>query len=239
VKRDGAALAFAMTAPAVMAWLYFVELAGRGEGANPALQAAFAVGKVVQFGFPLLYVWLVEPGGIRVAGPNRRGVAYGLGFGLFVGAGILALYHLVLRGPLAAVGTPQRVQAKVTEFGLNSPGGFILLGSFIAVLHSLLEEYYWRWFVFGRLRRYLPFPAAAVISSLAFMAHHVVVLGVYLPGQFWTAAVPFSLCVACGGAVWAWLYERTGSLYGPWLSHVVIDAAIMAVGYDMMARSWG
>ena len=70
---------------------------------------------------------------------------------------------------------------------------------FISVFHSLLEEYYWRWFVFGRLERSLPLAAAIGISSLAFMAHHVFVLAYYFPGRFWSAAVPFSLCVAAGG----------------------------------------
>jgi uncharacterized protein len=43
----------------------------------------------------------------------------------------------------------------------------------------------------------------------------------------------FSLSVAVGGAFWAWLYQRTGSLYGPWLSHLLVDAAIFLVGYDL------
>ena len=40
--------------------------------------------------------------------------------------------------------------------------------------------------------------------------------------------------VATGGAVWAWLYERTGSLWAAWLSHLLVDTAIMAVGYDLV-----
>jgi membrane protease YdiL (CAAX protease family) len=98
----------------------------------------------------------------------------------------------------------------------------------------LLEEYYWRWFVFGWLRRQTPLLVAQLLSSLAFMAHHVVILAVFFPGRFWTAAVPFSLCIAGGGFVWAWIYERSGSIYAPWLSHLLIDAAIMAVGYDLL-----
>jgi membrane protease YdiL (CAAX protease family) len=46
--------------------------------------------------------------------------------------------------------------------------------------------------------------------------------------------LPFSLAVGAGGAVWSWLYHRTGSIYSPWISHLIIDAAIMAVGYDLL-----
>ena len=85
----------------------------------------------------------------------------------------------------------------------------------------------------GEGGRLVPVTASVALSSLAFMAHHVVVLWVYLPGGWWTAVVPFSLCVAGGGAVWAWLYDRTGSLYAPWVSHLLVDAAIFLIGYDL------
>jgi membrane protease YdiL (CAAX protease family) len=122
----------------------------------------------------------------------------------------------------------------VTEFGIRSVPGFVGLAAFLAILHSFLEEYYWRWFVHAFLRNWLPFVPAALISGYAFTAHHVFVLDVYFPDRLWSAVVPFSLGIAFGGIVWAWIYERSGSLLGPWLSHLIVDAAVMAVGYDIM-----
>ena len=62
---------------------------------------------------------------------------------------------------------------------------------------------------------------------------NVVVLGLYFgwtnPWMYF-----FSLATAVGGAFWAWLYNKTGSIYGPWASHLLIDAAIFAVGYDLI-----
>jgi uncharacterized protein len=101
--------------------------------------------------------------------------------------------------------------------------------------HSLLEEYYWRWFLFGGLRRFMPVAAAVVLSSLAFAAHHVILLAVFFGGQA-LPTILFSVCVAVGGAAWAWIYQRSGSLLGPWLSHLMIDAGIFVVGYDLV---WG
>ena len=118
---------------------------------------------------------------------------------------------------------------------MATPGRYILLlAAFLCVAHSLLEEYYWRWFVFGRLRLHVHPSLALVLAGLAFMAHHVVIIWVYFPGHFWSAVLPFSLGVAFGGIVWAWLYERSGSLLGPWLSHLVVDAALMAIGYRLV-----
>src|SRR5690606_17666993 len=103
------------------------------------------------------------------------------------------------------------------------------------LVHSLAEEYYWRWFVFAQLRRIIPLAPAIGLSSLAFMAHHVIVVGSYLRDNP-LAMIFFSLSVAVGGAVWAGLYQRSGSLVGPWLSHLLVDAGIMIVGYDLI---WG
>jgi uncharacterized protein len=231
VKRDAAALAFAMTFPTLMSWVYFVALAGEAGKPNPAVAAAFAAGKALQFSFPLLYVWWFDRAALRLGGPTARGLGLGLLFGLLVSLGMFALYALWLRDSPLATATPQLILAKLRDFGLATPLGFLGIALFISAAHSLLEEYYFRWFIFGRLRRFWSLWPSVAVSALAFMAHHVVVLAVYFP---WEVVVPFSLCVAVGGAAWAWLYERTRSLYAPWLSHLVIDVAIMTIGYDLV-----
>ena len=59
-------------------------------------------------------------------------------------------------------------------------------------------------------------------------------LDVYFPGRFWTATIPFSLGVTFGGVIWAWGYDRFGSLAGPWTAHIGADVGLMAVGYDLL-----
>ena len=74
---------------------------------------------------------------------------------------------------------------------------------------------------------------ALLISSLGFMAHHVLLLATYFS---WSSPAMyfFSLSVAVGGAAWGWLYERTGSLYGAWFSHLLVDAAIFVIGFAIV-----
>jgi hypothetical protein len=155
-------------------------------------------------------------------------------FGLAVAAVMLGAYFGALRGTSLLAKTPEMLRHKLEQVNMATPPRYVVLAVFVVAAHSLLEEYYWRWFVFGGLRQFLPLTPAMVLSSLAFMAHHVVVLYVYLPGKFWTAVLPFALAIAVGGAVWAWLYERNGSLGAPWLSHLIIDAAIFAIGWDLL-----
>lgn len=243
MKREWSALAFAMTFPTIMTWFYFVALArpqdsqslegGPAQG-NLWVQAVYGAGKFIQFSFPVLYLALVDPNHLRSLRPQFKGWGLGIGFGVLVSAGVFALYEAGLRSWLVDIGTATQIRGKIEEFNSATPIRYAALAGFLAVVHSLLEEYYWRWFVFGRLRKLLSVPSAIALSSFAFMAHHVIVLGRFFPNDFWTAAVPFSLCIAVGGAFWAWLYNRSGSIYSTWLSHLLVDVAILAIGYDLV-----
>jgi CAAX protease family protein len=237
--RDGLALTFASFFPLVMALFYFVIITPDGD-MDPALGVAFGVGKSIQFLFPIVYVWWFERERIGFAMPTWRGIPFGVCFAFFVAVGMFVLYFSFVKDiPAVSADTPVRIHEKIKQFHANSLAGFIRLALGISVVHSLAEEYYWRWFVFGQMRRHVTTTAAIVLSSIGFMLHHIVVLYVYFPGHFWTLAMPFSICVAIGGGFWAWLYARSGSLYGPWLSHCLIDSAIMGVGYVMLADRLG
>lgn len=244
------ALLFAMTFPTVATWSYFLALAGQGGTVNPRQQAAYIIGKIVQFCFPLVFLaflrWRMragtevmdkdwrDPRWLHVQRPHFRGLKPALIFGVAVAALMLGVYFGALRGTSLLAKTPAMVRHKLEEVNMATPARYVVLAVFVVAAHSLLEEYYWRWFVFGGLRQFLSLAPAMVLSSLAFMAHHVIVLYVYLPGRFWAAALPFALAIAAGGAVWAFLYERNGSLWPPWLSHLLIDAAIFAIGWDLL-----
>ena len=127
----------------------------------------------------------------------------------------------------------KEAREKIESFGVNTLAAYMVMAIFFSAIHSLLEEYYFRWFVFGRLARWINLPAAVAISSLAFAAHHVLILARYFT---WGSPLTwvFTLGVTIGGAVWALLYYRSKSLWGPWLSHAIVDAGIFAIGYDLV-----
>jgi membrane protease YdiL (CAAX protease family) len=155
-------------------------------------------------------------------------------FGTVVALAMIAIYRLVLADFALFGEAASAVRAKVQSFGAGTPASFVVLAVFYSAIHSLLEEYYWRWFVFGQLARGCQLPAAIAVSSISFAAHHVLVVGHYFTWlSIWTWL--FTLAVIVGGAFWAWLYHAGRSLAAPWLSHALIDAAIFAVGYHMIA----
>lgn len=239
MKREPLVLTFAIVFPSVMAWLYFVvfsSAANPDQQSNPALQSLYSIGKVVQFGTPIFWIWFADRAALRLQKLTSRGIVAGLAFGLAVAVFAFVVYFGFLANSPAMADAPDRIRAKLAEFNAATPARFWALIAFLSIVNSFLEEYYWRWFVFGRLRKYMPVFAAIVISSLAFMGHHVIVLWVYFPGRFWSAVVPFSLAIAFGGAVWAWLYHKSGSIVGPWISHLIVDVAVMSIGYDLAFR---
>lgn len=223
------ALLFALVFPTLLTLVYFVLLA---DCATWMAWTAYGVGKIIQFSLPLVWVLALEGRGLGWRRPGTKGLAEGIGFGAFVLAAMLLMYALWLEPDRLLADAGLEVSQKLTRLGVDSPAKYVTLGVFYSLVHSLLEEYYWRWFVFGRLRRLIPLWPAIVVSSLGFMGHHVLVLSKYF-GWFSPATVLFSLAVAAGGAVWAWIYHRSDSLWGPWLSHLLADAGIFLVGYHL------
>jgi CAAX protease family protein len=197
----------------------------------------YAVAKSLQFAFPIAYVGLFDRDRLLRPILDLRGWPLALGFAALTNAGMFGLYAILQQTALLE-GAPDRVAQKLRELNVVGLWGYVLLAFFVCVIHAGLEEYYWRWFVFGWMRRYLAFWPAALLAGLAFMAHHVVILVVFFADQVWTLAVPLSLCVAFGGVVWAWFYERTGSLGAVWLCHGLIDLGIMLIGWHMVRGTW-
>lgn len=227
---DRAVILISLVLPAAVTWLYFVALEG---GAPWLQQGAFVIGKAIQFGLPVGWVLLVQRRWPKLVRPDARALAEGAIFGLAVAALMVVLYLAWLK-PSGLFDQPAvEAREKIASFGIVSVPAFIVMAIFYSAVHSLMEEYYWRWFVFGQLTRWNNLPAAIGISCLAFTAHHVLVLARYFG---WGSSLTwlFVLGVAIGGAVWAWLYRRSGSLWGPWLGHAIVDAAIFAIGYDLV-----
>lgn len=230
--RDVVAVLFALVLPTLVTLLYFVwaeQFPARIQ------QATYAVAKVVQFAFPIVWVLWVQKRRPRASRPVTRGAVLGLLFGLIIAGAMLALYHYWLKSADFFAAAEDEMREKIAGMQLDDPWKFAAVGLFYSLLHSLLEEYYWRWFVFGQLKTMTGLWAAVAISSLGFMAHHVILLSTYF-GIGSPVTWIFSLAIAIGGAFWAWLYHHSESLVGPWISHLLVDAAIFLIGYEIVQK---
>lgn len=222
---------FAIVLPTIVTVVYFNLLA---DSAPWMQQTAFAIGKSIQFGLPVVWVWMFYRW--RLARNRERKqtskqdmlLSIGLGVGVCVTLGVA--WFGFIDGNESFAKVLEKINEKVDGLGIDSWWKFACLGLFYALVHSFLEEYYWRWFVFDMLKRLTTVPIANLVSSLGFMAHHVVLLAVYCG---WDSPLTY-LCsagVAIGGAFWAWIYQRTGTLLWPWISHMIVDAGLFTLGY--------
>jgi membrane protease YdiL (CAAX protease family) len=228
---DRIAVIVAIVFPSLVTWVYFVAMADED---SVLQQASYLVGKCLQFGMPVLWVWKMAPRKARTSQVSRGDLLLGVLFGGLATAAGYLLFATVLRPAGLFTMAQPVIEARVSGLGISTLWQYVMLALFYAFCHSFLEEYYWRWFVFAELRRTVSVSAAVVISAAGFAAHHVIVLAQFFG---WTspATFLFALAVAVGGAFWAWLYERCGSLLAPWLSHLIIDAGIFLIGYQLIS----
>ncbi len=227
-NRTWAVVLPATVLPLFGALLYFVF----AKGVSLA-QAAYSGTKLFTLAWPIIAVpWILKH---RIERPAWRCAHHWrtLPSGLLVGAGIVGLMFLLMQTQW--IGEPVRANADrindtVTGLGLNR-ANYWAFGICLAVLHSLLEEYYWRWFVFGGLRQLTPAGLAHTLAGAAFMGHHVVVLLQFFPVPL---ALFLSFSIGLGGVIWSGMYVRQGSLLGVWLSHIIVDFGILSIGHQLL-----
>ena len=215
--------------PTVVTLAYFVFV---DPDAPSVQQTRYGWLKCLQFAFPVFWVWLVLRE--RLACRRPRGMGLGLAFGLATLLAMLGIYFGQLRSTEMFAAAALLVDAKLADLGIDSLGMYVAVSLFYSLIHSFLEEYYWRWFVFAQLRRLVELWPAIVVSAMGFAAHHVVVLGHFFGWMSWATWL-FTLAIIVGGGFWAWLFHKTNSLYGPWLSHLLVDAGIFWIGFDLVA----
>jgi membrane protease YdiL (CAAX protease family) len=131
---------------------------------------------------------------------------------MLVGAGIVIDFGLGTLGERLGLGShwsewfdPQ------LAWGSPAAVAVTLLGSL--VFAPVFEELIFRGLLYGTLRARLAWPAAALGSALVFALAHG-----YGAAGF--------LSVFLSGVLWAWVYERTGSLLPSMAAHVVNNAAV-------------
>ena len=194
---------------------------------GPAGQAVFAAAKLWLLLFPAAWFLVVERGRPGWSRPERGGVGAGAALGAAMAAAIVLAYWGVLRDLV----DPRPLRQAALDMGIGSPAAYLAGAAAWTVVNSLVEEYVWRWFVLRQLRALLPAAPAILASAALFTAHHVVAMAAYLEPAH---VVLGSAAVLAAGACWSFLYLRYDSIWPGWISHVVADAAVFLVGWQLL-----
>ena len=189
-------------------------------------KGVFFASKVFTALGPVVWLLLIARRRPRVPGWSNRGMLAAHLSGVIIFVGIAAAWYGYAQH---AVDT-QQMRTLMREAGLTTVGLYLLGAVYWCTVNSLFEEYFWRWWVYGRLNRLLPGLVAVVLAGLLFTVHHVIALHAYLPPTLNALA---STGVFIGGVTWSWLYHRYGNLYAAYISHVYADLIIFWIGYQI------
>ncbi len=216
------ALLPALLVPLLGSLLYFVWLPGA-----EISQLVYGATKVFTLVYPFFFVGWKD---LFTSPPTTswgKIIVIGLGSGIAISVAGIALMFSPIGDLVQAGADPIREKATKMGFAQN----FLLFAVFISLFHSALEEFYWRGFVFGKLKERVGNAGSHILAGLAFAAHHLVVTWQFFDPPL---AIFLAICVAIGGVIWTLLYQRQGSLVGVWLSHLCVDVLLMVVGYQLI-----
>ena len=225
-----------LVVPLVCALVYVVWVPHGNAG-----RSAWFVTKIWIICYPLFFFSMIGLGGLvrredrRAAWPTWAVVIW---TGLLTGVCISLIGCLMVITPVGDIvkANSHNLVEKAEGLGFASRGRFLLVAAFITVLHSAMEEYYWRWFIYGHLRQMVGHWPGHLIAAVAFTGHHLVLMSVLFPLPL---ALFLSFLVGLGGLIWTLMYEWQGTVLGCWLSHLVVDAFLMIVGYRLIMGGLG
>lgn len=230
------AMVAGLVVPLACALIYVVWVPNGNTG-----RSAWFATKIWILCYPLFFFSLIGLGGLvrredrRATWPSWRVVT---GTGILTGICISLIGCLLVITPVGTIvkENSHNLVEKAEGLGFASRGRFLMVAAFITLLHSAMEEYYWRWFIYGHLRQMVGHWPGHLIAAVAFTGHHLVLMSVLFPLPL---ALFLSFLVGLGGLIWSLMYEWQGSVLGCWLSHLVVDAFLMIVGYRLIMGGLG
>ena len=191
---------------------------------GPIGQAIFTFCKLWLLALPAFWWFVIEKRQIRWTGPSLKHLPVALGTGLFGSAAVVIAYFVIAAPRI----NPEALRTTAVEIGIGSPAAYIAGALYWILVNSLIEEYVYRWFFMRQTLKIMTAVPAVLLSSAIFTLHHIIALQAFLNWGF-TSLASFGIFI--GGATWCTIYYRVRSIWPCWISHILIDIAVFAIGY--------
>lgn len=212
------------TALVLLLGMVAVCLIGYIDAFSPVAYLYKAMGKAVLFvGMPLLYQKLTPDFSYA---PLFRLDKKSLKWGFLLGFGVFS----VIFGSYLATTRFVDLSAVTTELDDRlhiDAGNFVIVAIYIASCNSFLEEFFFRGFLFFRLKDSVNGRFAHITSSIIFSLYHVAIMLTWF--DWWVFALCL-LALVIGGVIFNLLDEKVESLYPSWITHACANIALNAIG---------
>ena len=191
-----------------------------------------AIIKIILFSaFPLGYSFLTGESIIRSSirnsiskkRDNNRKLSFILGISVFVI--IICVYTLV--DNFIDINT---IIAEIENKNKISKTNFIYYSMYITFINSLLEEFFFRGFVFLSIKKLGYKKIAYTFSSVLFAIYHIAYF------QNWFSTGIFLLAIlglVIGGCIFNYLDDRQETFLNSWFVHICADLGIILIGYKL------
>lgn len=148
-------------------------------------------------------------------------VALALGIGAF---GVITGGYMVISRFFSL---EEAIWQMTAEGGVN-PGNFLYVSFYIALVNSLLEEFFFRGYAFLNLKSLTSRPFAYFFSAVLFAVYHLGMVSGNGNPLIWGGAL---ILLTASGLILNALNEHSGSILTSWLLHMCANLGINAVGF--------
>lgn len=111
-----------------------------------------------------------------------------------------------------------------------TPQVFVFIAIYITFGNSLLEEFYFRGFIFLNIYKTKYKKLAYLFSSLLFAVYHVGIFMLWF--EFWITLLAL-LGLFIIGLVLNWLNTKSNNFLNSWVLHILADIGVMLIGFYM------
>ena len=156
--------------------------------------------------------------------------AKGFATALILGAGLYGLIlggYFLLRNFIDFSGIVDSLSASA---GVHR-GNFLFISLYICLINSLLEEFFFRGFLFSNLKKLSSRSFAYGFSALMFAVYHVAMM------IGWFHPLLLLLVIAglmAGGMIFNCLNEKMDTIFVSWIVHMFANLAINTIGFLLM-----
>lgn len=107
---------------------------------------------------------------------------------------------------------------------------FIWVALYISFINSLLEEFFFRGFLFLNLKKISKRKFAHSISAFFFAIYHVSIMSNWFTPSLFIISM---IGLFVGGLIFNYLNEKNENIYGSWIVHMMANFSINTIGFIM------